>query len=119
MGKLAGSDPRAEVCNDVHYLEDGDVAEISADEYQITDSVGALVERVPTRLVAEATEAGLGEHEHFMLKEIFEQPARIRDTFTHGALRDNDFGESAPGIFPEVAAVQILACGTSYHAAWS
>ena len=51
-----------------------------------------------------------------MLKEIFEQPARIRDTFTHGALRDNDFGESAPGIFPKVAAVQILACGTSYHA---
>ena len=56
---FAGSDTLAlrSVTDTFIYLEDGDVAEISADGYQITDSVGASVERVPTRLVAEATEA--------------------------------------------------------------
>ena len=55
------------------------------------------------------------EHEHFMSR-IFEQPDRLRDTITHEAVRDEAFGESAPSVFPKVAAIQILACGTSYHA---
>ena len=80
------------------------------------DSAGASVGRLPTRLATAGADDDLGEHEHFMLKEIFEQPARLRDTITHGAVRDEAFGESALSVFPEVAAVQILACGTSYHA---
>ena len=115
---FAGSDTLAlrSVTDTFIYLEDGDVAEISADEYQILDSAGASVSRLPTRLATAVADDDLGEHEHFMLKEIFEQPARLRDTITHGAVRDEAFGESAPSVFPEVAAIQILACGTSYHA---
>ena len=115
---FAGSDTLAlrSVTDTFIYLEDGDVAEISADGYKILDPLGAPVERLPTRLAAEATDDGLGEHEHFMRKEIFEQPARLRDTVAHGVAIDEVFGETAPSLFPKVAAVQILACGTSYHA---
>ena len=115
---FAGSDTLAlrSVTDTFIYLEDGDVAEISADGYQILDSAGASVNRQPTRLATAVADDDLGEHEHFMLKEIFEQPDRLRDMVTHGAVRDEAFGESAPRVFPEVAAIQILACGTSYHA---
>ena len=115
---FAGSDTLAlrSVTDTFIYLEDGDVAEIRADAYQILDSAGISVDRQPTRLATAVADDDLGEHEHFMLKEIFEQPARLRDTVTHGAVRDEAFGESAPSVFPEVAAIQILACGTSYHA---
>ena len=52
------------------------------------------------------------EYEHFMLKEIFEQPARLRDTITHGAVRDEAFGESASAYFLR-SPVQILACAAT------
>ena len=115
---FAGSDTLAlrSVTDTFIYLEDGDVAEIAASGYQIFDQSGQLVERVPTRLEAQQEDEGLGEHEHFMRKEIFEQPARLRATVAHGSGVDAAFGEAAATVFPKVGAVQILACGTSYHA---
>lgn len=115
---FAGSDTLAlrSVTDTFIYLEDGDVAEIAASGYQIFDQSGQLVERVPTRLEAQQEDEGLGEHEHFMRKEIFEQPARLRATVAQGSAVDSAFGGAAATVFPKVAAVQILACGTSYHA---
>ena len=115
---FAGSDTLAlrSVTDTFIYLEDGDVAEIAASGYQIFDQSGQLVERVPTRLEAQQEDEGLGEHEHFMRKEIFEQPARLRATVAQGSAVDSAFGGAATTVFPKVAAVQILACGTSYHA---
>ena len=115
---FAGSDTLAlrSVTDTFIYLEDGDVAEIAASGYQIFDQSGQLVERVPTRLEAQQEDEGLGEHEHFMRKEIFEQPARLRATVAQGSAVDSAFGGAAVTVFPKVAAVQILACGTSYHA---
>ena len=115
---FAGSDTLAlrSVTDTFIYLEDGDVAEIAASGYQILDQTGQLVERVPTRLEAQQEDEGLGEHEHFMRKEIFEQPARLRATVAQGSAVDSAFGGAAATVFPKVAAVQILACGTSYHA---
>ena len=115
---FAGSDTLAlrSVTDTFIYLEDGDTAEFSAAAYRIFDASGAVVERVPTRLALQADEEGLGDHEHYMLKEIFEQPARLRDTIGQSAAGDEAFGAAAAGVFPNVAAVQILACGTSYHA---
>jgi glucosamine--fructose-6-phosphate aminotransferase (isomerizing) len=98
------------------YLEDGDIAELSAGAYRILDSSGQAANRARTRLALQAEDDGLGDHEHFMLKEIFEQPARLRDTVRHGSVTDEAFGPAAVNVFPQVAAVQILACGTSYHA---
>ena len=115
---FAGSDTLAlrSVTDTFIYLEDGDVAEIAASGYRILDQSGHLVERVPTRLAAQEEDEGLGEHEHFMRKEIFEQPARLRATVAQGSAVDAAFGQAATTVFPKVAAVQILACGTSYHA---
>ena len=115
---FAGSDTLAlrSVTDTFIYLEDGDVAEIAASGYQIFDQSGQLVERVPTRLEAQQEDEGLGQHEHFMRKEIFEQPARLRATVAQDSAVDTAFGEAAATVFPKVAAVQILACGTSYHA---
>ena len=98
------------------YLEDGDIAELSADGYQILDATGRVADRVPTRLALQDEDEGLGDHQHFMLKEIFEQPQRLRDTVRQGSVTDEAFGPAAAQVFPQVAAVQILACGTSYHA---
>lgn len=115
---FAGSDTLAlrSVTDTFVYLEDGDVAEMTADRYQIFNSAGEVIKRIPTRLALQAEEEGLGEHEHFMLKEIFEQPARLRATVGQGSATDQTFGANAAALFPKVASVQILACGTSYHA---
>ena len=115
---FAGSDTLAlrSVTDTFIYLEDGDVAELTADRYRIFNSAGEVTKRTPTRLALQAEEEGLGEHEHFMLKEIFEQPARLRDTVDQGSATDQAFGANAATLFPKVASVQILACGTSYHA---
>ena len=115
---FAGSDTLAlrSVTDTFVYLEDGDIAELSADGYQILDATGRVADRVPTRLALQDEDEGLGDHQHFMLKEIFEQPQRLRDTVRQGSVTDEAFGPAAAQVFPKVAAVQILACGTSYHA---
>lgn len=115
---FAGSDTLAlkSVTDTFVYLEDGDIAELTADRFTIYDASGAQVDRVPTRLALQKDEDDLGEHEHYMLKEIYEQPARLRDTVGVGLPADHLFGARAADLFPRVAAVQILACGTSYHA---
>ncbi|MGB2361433.1 MAG: glutamine--fructose-6-phosphate transaminase (isomerizing), partial [Luminiphilus sp.] len=115
---FAGSDTRAlrSVTDTFIYLEDGDLAELNADGYRILDGKGQVADRSPTRLALQDEDEGLGDHQHFMLKEIFEQPARLRDTVRQGSVTDEAFGPAAAQVFPQVAAVQILACGTSYHA---
>jgi glucosamine--fructose-6-phosphate aminotransferase (isomerizing) len=115
---FAGSDTLAlkSVTDTFVYLEDGDIAALTADSYTIYDAAGAPAERAATRLALQSDEEDLGEHEHYMLKEIYEQPARLRDTAGSGLPSDQLFGARAAALFPQVAAVQILACGTSYHA---
>jgi len=115
---FAGSDTLAlkSVTDTFVYLEDGDVAELNADSFTIFDASGAQVDRPRTRLALQSDEGGLGDHDHYMFKEIYEQPARLRDTAGQGLLSDSSFGERAAEVFPQVSAVQILACGTSYHA---
>jgi glucosamine--fructose-6-phosphate aminotransferase (isomerizing) len=115
---FAGSDTLAlrQVTDTFVYLEDGDLAILSAGGYQIFDKTGYSLERAETRLRDTDNQADRGEFEHYMLKEIYEQPDRLRDTLTFEALDDGLFGEAAAAIFDHVQAVQIIACGTSYHA---
>ena len=115
---FAGSDTLAlkSVTDTFVYLEDGDIAELNADSFTIFDVSGAQVDRPRTRLALQSDEDDLGQHDHYMLKEIYEQPARLRDTAGEGLPSDSLFGERAAELFPQVSAVQILACGTSYHA---
>jgi len=115
---FAGSDTLAlkSVTDTFVYLEDGDIAELTADSFSIFDAAGQQADRALTRLALQKDEDDLGEREHYMLKEIYEQPARLRDTVGSGLPHDALFGSGAADLFSRVAAVQILACGTSYHA---
>ncbi len=103
----------------VSYLEEGDVVEIRADGYRIADAKGTPVERpiIESQLSADSVE--LGTYDHYMQKEIFEQPGAIANTLEmvqHArSLQPGLFGAEAQEVFGRMKQVLILACGTSYH----
>ena len=115
---FAGSDTLAlrQVTDTFVYLEDGDLAILKPGGYRIFDRNGSVIERNQTRLAGGDNQADRGGFEHYMLKEIYEQPDRLRDTLSFTGLDDALFGDAASDIFDQVQAVQIIACGTSYHA---
>jgi glucosamine--fructose-6-phosphate aminotransferase (isomerizing) len=115
---FAGSDTLAlrQVTDTFVYLEDGDIAVLKPTGFQVFDAKGETIERAKTRLTGSDDQADRGAFEHYMLKEIYEQPDRLRDTLTFESLDDSLFGDNAAVIFGQVQAVQIIACGTSYHA---
>jgi glucosamine--fructose-6-phosphate aminotransferase (isomerizing) len=103
------------------FLEEGDVAAIHRKSVNIVDSKGIRVER-PVRqseLAAEAAERG--DYPHYMLKEIYEQPRAVAQTLEEravgGKLLEAAFGPAAMDVLRQTDAVQIVACGTSFHAA--
>jgi len=102
------------------YLEEGDIADIRCHSLTIYDNEGTIVERVihESELSADAT--GKGEFRHYMLKEIYEQPTCLIDVLEgrihDGQLLDSVFGSEAVAILENTRNVQIIACGTSYHA---
>jgi glucosamine--fructose-6-phosphate aminotransferase (isomerizing) len=102
------------------YLEEGDIAEIRRDSVQIWDVSGLPVERETVQYHEGAEAADKGEYRHFMLKEIHEQPKVVQRTL-EGRLGQQQvlvqaFGPQAAELFAKVRNVQIVACGTSYHA---
>jgi glucosamine--fructose-6-phosphate aminotransferase (isomerizing) len=102
------------------YLEDGDVAEILRDKVNIFDKTGSPVQRKIYHRTFHSGAVDKAGYRHFMLKEIFEQPDAIREALTgrlhKGRVLESVFGTKATGIFDKVEHVQIVACGTSYHA---
>jgi glutamine---fructose-6-phosphate transaminase (isomerizing) len=102
------------------FLEEGDCAEVSLAGVRIVEARGRRVERPMhlSSLNAEAVE--LGAYQHYMQKEIFEQPRAIADTLElaakSAALSPHLFGTDAPKVLDDVRSVLVLACGTSYHA---
>ena len=101
-------------------LENGDVADIRGASCAIKDSGGSPVERVIHTSTQSGAGAELGEHRHFMQKEIHEQPRAVSDTLEDRLLGDrvleDVFGSEAGRIFDATRQVLIIACGTSYHA---
>ena len=119
MGEsYAGSDTLAlrPVTDRFVYLEEGDTAELTAGSYTIYSHDGHAVEREITRIEASDDNGALGDYDHYMLKEIHEQPARLRDTVSIDWRSDDCFGDNTKALLSRVEAVQIIACGTSYHA---
>lgn len=102
------------------YLEDGDIADIQIDQVQIYDAKGNKATRkiVVSDLRAETVDKGA--FRHFMLKEIFEQPNAVKETLSERITKKHviaaSFGVEAADIFAKIKRVQIVACGTSYHA---
>ena len=102
------------------YLEEGDIADIRTDTLVIYNDKGEVVEREIKESELSADATAKGEYRHFMLKEIHEQPSCLVDILEgriiDGQLLDSAFGVDAEKILDQVKAVQIIACGTSYHA---
>ena len=102
------------------YLENGDVATLTNDQVVIEDESGQQVERELKQSKASSLESDLGDYRHYMLKEIYEQPQAIQKTLEGRLGRDNILqcisGENVLETLKQVEEVQIVACGTSYHA---
>jgi glucosamine--fructose-6-phosphate aminotransferase (isomerizing) len=119
---LAASDPLAisELTNEFIFLEDGDVAQISSQEYKIYDGHKKHVEREISKIDISTQATSKGDFKHFMEKEIYEQPEAILNTIDGRVggddVLDNIFGLGSSEIFAKVKRIQIVACGTSLHA---
>ena len=103
------------------YLENGDVAKLTCRSIEIYDSVGERVKRPVKESSAAMHSAELGEYRHFMLKEIFEQPQSVAATLEGRLSADQVLpqligGKDALEKLAQVEEIQIIACGTSYHA---
>src|SRR5690606_5188259 len=125
-GFFAASDASAliQITNRIIYLEEGDVAELYRDRYQIMNDLDGNGMQQVTRTIRELDLARdaveLGSYSHFMQKEIFEQPVAIANTLEMvlGAQSISPllFGSQAVDIFAKTRGILILACGTSFHA---
>ncbi len=102
------------------FLEEGDVADITREAVTIYNAEGEQVERPIKQSEMSADAVARGEYRHYMLKEIHEQPRAIADTLENRIglhnVYEEAFGHTAAVIFAQIEAVQIVACGTSYHA---
>lgn len=102
------------------YLEEGDVAQITRETVTIVDSEGTPVERGVEESTLSHDAGDKGNYRHYMQKEIYEQPVAIQRTLDgrmeQGRVLDAAFGEAATDLLSKVEHVQIIACGTSYHA---
>ena len=102
------------------FLEEGDLAVLEREQLTIFDTDGKEVERPVRRSELSADAADRGTYRHFMLKEIHEQPRAVSETLEgrlgKGRVLPEAFGPDAAELFDRVRRVQIIACGTSYHA---
>jgi glucosamine--fructose-6-phosphate aminotransferase (isomerizing) len=103
----------------VIFLEDGDVVEISREGVKIIDRNDQPATRKPFLSQASLAAMELGPYQHYMQKEIHEQPKALTDTIeavVDEGFKADIFGKDAAGIFKELDSVLILAAGTSYYA---
>ncbi|TKC83112.1 glutamine--fructose-6-phosphate transaminase (isomerizing) [Trinickia terrae] len=99
------------------YLEEGDLAVLSAGDAHIFDRHGHSVEREIRALEASSRTTELGPYRHYMQKEIFEQPSVIADATEHiRKIAPDLFGPDAERVFYSIDSIHILACGTSHYA---
>ena len=106
----------ANTTNQIIYLEDGDVVNLRANGFEISNG-GAFIQREQKAVTISAATAELGNYSHYMQKEIFEQPKAIADTLEAvDTVSPYLFGDTAKEVFDETNRVLILACGTSYYA---
>ncbi len=106
--------------DEVVYLEDGDVARVEQDGYELTDVEGTVIQRNVDTVDWDAEDVGKAGYDHYMLKEIHEQPTALRqavrgrvDSFSG----EVDLESAPPGTFTDIDRVHLVAMGTSAHAA--
>ncbi|MEA2066286.1 MAG: glutamine--fructose-6-phosphate transaminase (isomerizing) [Thermotogota bacterium] len=121
QGGFIASDvtPLLSYLNDVYFMEDGDVALVRPGEVSFTGIDGSKLDRSPTHISWTEEAAEKGGFAHFMLKEIFEEPHTLRNAMA-GRIKNNlayfEELEKMKDQIKNAKTVQIVACGTSYHA---
>ncbi|MHA3049424.1 glutamine--fructose-6-phosphate transaminase (isomerizing) [Acinetobacter sp. ANC 4639] len=116
-----GSDQLAllPITNRFIYLEEGDIARLTRTSIEIYAHGTQAIQRPVKELDATVSNSSKGEYKHYMLKEIYEQPEALQQTISQAlngnALRE-DFLADAEINFSNIEQIQIIACGTSYHA---
>jgi len=106
---------------DTYILSDGEMAVITPDSVAVKDLEGNPIDKKVFRVTWDAEAAEKGGFEHFMLKEIYEQPKAVRDTLRSRVSKDSDtvtFNELqwTPETLKDINKIFIVACGTAYHA---
>jgi len=106
---------------DIIFLNDGDVAVLTAEGVRFTDFDGKIVRRPVSHILWDPIMAEKGGYKHFMLKEIFEQPRAIKDTLLGRVGQESgrvflDEVDIPEADFKAFEQVKIVACGTSWHA---
>lgn len=108
------------VTRDFYIIEDGELVDISNGEIRITDLEGEAVEHPVFTSSQNPSDTDLGDYRHYMLKEIYEQAQSISDTLygriSGECVMPGIFGAGDNAILEQTRAIQIIACGTSYHA---
>ena len=119
---FTASDPLAlsQLTNEFVFLEDGDVAEITKQDYQVFKGKNAPVKRDVTEIDIAVNAVTKGKYSHFMEKEIYEQPDAVANTINgklgEDDVLDNIFGLGSSEVFSKIKRIQFVACGTSLHA---
>lgn len=108
------------IADKVAYLEDGDVAVLKRDEVVILNQLGEMVVREFEQVTISANVHDKNGYDHYMLKEIHEQEVTVQDTyrgcFDDKGIVEDCFGRFLPSVLDKIEVIQIIACGTSYHA---
>ena len=99
------------------YLEEGDIAVLKAGGVAVIDQAGKSAQRELKPMPAQADSVDLGPYQHYMQKEIFEQPRAIGDTLANIASFGPELFAANPEDWKKFEQVLILACGTSYYSA--
>ena len=103
----------------VVYLDDGELAEVRADGYTVFDCTGKPIEKPVSRVAWDIEAAEKGGYEHFMLKEIMEQPHAIKSTIEprikDGEIVLDDFSLSDEDL-KQINKIMITACGSAFYA---
>ncbi|AIL33340.1 glutamine--fructose-6-phosphate transaminase (isomerizing) [Basilea psittacipulmonis] len=108
----------AQVTNQIIYIQDGDIVCLDTEHVIIHDADNHLVQRDVNTVTGHDNAVSLGPYQHYMQKEIFEQPRALGDTLQDILEIDPIiFGDAAPAIFKDTRRIIFLACGTSYYAA--
>ena len=101
------------------YLEEGDVVDLSPSSYQVFDFNGHAVTRDVRKSTLESTQVDLGDYQHFMRKEISEQPQVLAEALegriSQTAVLPGILGPDADVVLKNIQRVHIVACGTSYY----
>jgi glucosamine--fructose-6-phosphate aminotransferase (isomerizing) len=124
-GNYAASDASAllQVTRNMVYLENGDIAELTAANVKITRLDGTPVERPVHVSELSAAAVELGNYQHYMQKEIFEQPEALANTLEivggSKSIQPGIFGAEAADLMADVDSILILACGTSSHSGYT